>query len=294
MVDTYTGNESRVYVISESTFGQFPATPAMLGVSAEDFEPSFDSSLKPVMGIGSRDPQSLKNGLWKLDLKLTHIMPPSNPFVLIDYAFSLQSFSTEMIWYKGNFSAASDILDLAYSGCRINKLSVECKNEDYIKATVEIMAQTIGIGSQKCGTTYTDYDDATSFFNASIQRGDATGGNLTDIGRVTDWKFDVDNNLKAVTTIPAAGSTILLLKCLQAKNRVLSGELTFEFETLAEFLDVFSANEFSLKFVLSETTTGVYVLFTGCKWNKPTTPTKVDDLVSCKATFTATGVTVSD
>ncbi len=294
MVDTYSGNESRVYVTLESTYGVMPENASMWGVSAENFEPSFDSSLKKVMGIGSRDPQALKNGLWKLDLKLTHILPPSNPFALIGNAFSLASFSTEMIWYKGVFDSASDILDLVYNGCRINKLSVECKNEDFIKATIEIMAQTVGIGAQKTGTTYTDYNDATSFFKATVQRGDASGANLVDLDRVTDWKFDVDNNLKAVVTIPPAGSTILLLKSLQAKNRVLSGELTFEFETLAEFLDVFSAAEFSLKFNLSETTTGLYIIFTGCKWDKPSIPTKVDDLVSCKATFTATGIQVSD
>ena len=246
------------------------------------------------MGIGSRDPQALKNGLWKLDLKLMHILPPSNPFVLLDYAFSLASFTTEMIWYKGIFDSATDILDLVYNGCRINKLSVECKNEDYIKATVEIMAQTIGIGAQKTGTTYTDYDDATSFYNASVLRGDAAGETFTDIGRVTDWKFDIDNNLKSVVTIPVAGSTILLLKCLQAKNRVLSGELTFEFETLSEYLDVFSASEFSLQFLLSETNSAIFIVFTGCKWDKTNIPTKVDDLVSCKGTFTATGVAISE
>ena len=55
------------------------------------------------------------------------------------------------------------------------------------------------------------------------------------IRRVTDWKFSVENHLKEV---PVIGSTTYLLKYLQARQRELSGELTFEFESKAEFDDV--------------------------------------------------------
>ena len=46
MVDTYSGNESRVYITPESTYGVMPTGASMLGVSAENFEPSFDSMSK--------------------------------------------------------------------------------------------------------------------------------------------------------------------------------------------------------------------------------------------------------
>lgn len=101
------------------------------------------------------------------------------------------------------------------------------------------------------------------------------------------------NNLEHTYTVAAAGKTTALtsdlLKYLQERNRVLTGEVTFEFENRAEYYDVVNDSEFSLKFGLGLTN---YALFKYCKWDNINAPTKSEDLISLKAPFTAREVTL--
>jgi len=70
----------------------------------------------------------------------------------------------------------------------------------------------------------------------------------------------------------------------------LTGDLTFEFESKQEFDDVIDDSEFSLKFGLGGTNSA---LFKYCKWENVSTPTRVEDLVSLKATFVARDLIIS-
>jgi hypothetical protein len=287
MVETYGGQESRVYFIVESSYGVTPANPAMVGINSESFEPEIDPSLIKVMGVGSRDPQALLKGLRKPHLKFTHTLPSTAPITFIQHAQTLDSLSVQVLYYKGLFASATDIISLLHLGCRFDKLSVECSAESYIKSTVDLIGQDLAVGTDKIsGATYGDYAGAVPFYQSSVQRGNGDGSGLTAITRVTDWKFNIENNLKEV---PVIGSTAYLLKYLQARQRVLSGEVTFEFESKGEFDDVVNDAEFSLSFGLGSNS----ALFKYCKWNKVTVPTKIEDLVSLKASFVARDVVMS-
>jgi hypothetical protein len=62
---------------------------------------------------------------------------------------TLNSLSIQVLWYKGLFASATDIISLLYKGCRIDKLTVECSIEDFVKATVELIGQDVKLEQAK-------------------------------------------------------------------------------------------------------------------------------------------------
>lgn len=289
MVETYGAHETRVYFVVEENYGQTPLNPEMLGLNAENVDAGVDPSLIQIRGVGSRDLQALKYGIRRPTLKVSHVLPSTAPIGFIQHTQTLNSLSVQVLWYKGLFAEATDIISLLYKGMRIDKLSVECSIDDFIKATVELVGQNVEAGISKIsGATYTDYAGAVSYGESFVQRGYGDGSGLTDILRVTDWKFTIENNLKPVPVIRTASAH--LLKYLPARHRSLSGELTFEFEDKQEFEDVIGDAEFSLKFGLGGSNSA---LFKYCKWEEVTAPTRIEDLVSLKAKFVARDVVIS-
>jgi hypothetical protein len=288
-VVTYGGHESRVYFVVESTYGVVPANPSLVGINAEQVEPELDPSLIKVMGIGSRDPQALLRGLRKPHLKFHHILPSDAPTAFIQHAQTLSSLSVEVLYYKGLWTSPTNINGLVFTGCMFDKLTVECNVESYIKSTAELIAQTLSTETSRIsGATYGDHVGAIPFNQSYVQRGNGDGTGLTPVTRVTDWKFNIENHLKEVPVI-VSGATAILLKYLQARQRVLSGEVTFEFESKAEFDDVLNDSEFSLQFGFGTSN----ALFKYCKWEKVASPTKIEDLVSLKASFIARDLVIS-
>ncbi|MEM3731727.1 MAG: phage tail tube protein [Candidatus Bathyarchaeia archaeon] len=289
MVETYGAHECRVYFVVESTYGETPANPSMNGINSESLDVGVDPSLVKVRGVGSRDFAAFKKGLRKPTLKFGHVLPSAAPIAFIQHAQTLNSLSVQVLWYKGSFAEATDIISLLYKGCRIDKLSVECSVEECIKASVELLAQDVVVGNSKLtGATYADYAGAVLYHESFVKRGAADGSNLADVERVTDWKFTIENNLKPVPVIRSSNAH--LLKYLLARHRNLEGELTFEFEDKSEFEDVINDSEFSLKFGLG----GAYsALFKYCKWEDVSAPTRIEDLVSLKAKFVARDVVIS-
>jgi hypothetical protein len=126
------------------------------------------------------------------------------------------------------------------------------------------------------------------FYESFVQRGAGDGSGLTAIDRATEWKFTVENNLKQVPVIRSTDG--YLLKYLPARHRNLTGELVFEFESRQEYDDVVNDSEFSLKFGLGGTSSAI---FKYCKWQNIGTPTKIEDLVSLKASFVARDLVIS-
>jgi hypothetical protein len=278
-----------VYFVVEENYGETPSNPEMLSVNAENVDAEIDPSLIQIRGVGSRDLQALKYGMRRPTLKVSHVLPSTAPTSFIQHAQTLNSLSVQVLWYKGHFAEATDIISLLYKGMRIDKLSVECSIDDFVKAAVELIGQNVTVGVNKLsGASYTDHAGAVSYSESFVQRGAADGSNLTDIERVTDWKFTMENNLKPVPVIRSAYA--YLLKYLPARHRILSGELTFEFEDKQEFEDVIADAEFSLKFGLGGNNG---VLFKYCKWENVAAPTRLEDLVSLKARFVARDVVIS-
>ena len=260
----------------------------MVGVNTEGVEPGLVPGLIKIRGIGNRDLQSLTKGLRKVELKIPSVLTSISPIAFIQHAQTLTSLSIEVLYYKGLFSSPTDVISFLYKGCRINKLDVECKVEEVMKATVELIGQNVVIGVAKIGESYGDYSGAVPFSDSYVSRGAGDGSSQVAVEQVIDWKFSIENNLKPVTVIKTTDA--YMIKYLPARHRNLSGELTFEFEDKSEFDDIINDTEFSLKFGLGSTYSA---LFKYCKWEDVGTPTKIEDLVSLKAKFASRDVYIT-
>ena len=280
----YGAHEAKIYYVQETNYGETPANPSMTGIKAENVEPALNPNLIKVRGIGSRDLQAIRKGLRHVSLKLAYPLPSDAPINFLQHTQTLDSLSIEVFYEK-----ASGIIDLLHKGCRIDKATVECGIEDVLKATVELLGQNVVVGTAKiAGATYADYAGAVPFYESFVQRGAGDGSGLTAVERVTDWKFTIENNLKQVPVIRSTNGEVL--KYLPVRHRSLSGELVFEFESKQEYDDMINDSEFSLKFGLGGANTA---LFKYCKWENVSTPTRIEDLVSLKATFVARDVVIS-
>jgi hypothetical protein len=280
MVDTYGAHEARIYYVQETTYGTTPDTPSMAGVPAESLEPAINPSNIKLRGIGSIDLQAIKKGLRTPSVKVAYPLPSDAPIDFLQHVKAEldHSLSVQVLYYKGLFSEATDIISLLHTGCKFQKLTVECHIEDVVKATAELLGQDLTVGTAKItGATYGDRAGAIPFYESYVKKG------VTTLERVSDWKFDIVNNLKPVPVIKTGGH---ILKYLSHRHRNLTGELTFEFEDKEEFDDVINETEFDLEFGLGGTNKAV---FTGCRWENVVTPTRIEDLIALKAGFVAKG-----
>jgi len=285
MPETYSAHESRVYYVEETAYGQTPASPSMLGVPAESIEPAVNPNNIKLRGVGSVDLQSIKKGLRVPTLKISYPLPSDAPINFLQNAKTElnKSFSVQVLYYKGVFTEATDIISLLYTGCKFQRATVECGVEDVVKASVELLAQGLATGTAKLtDASYAGNDGAVPFYESYVKKGTAT------LERVTDWKWTIENNLKQVPVIRTPNGNVL--KYLPQRHRDLTGEVVFEFESKEEFDDVINDAEFTLEFGLGGTSKAV---FSGCKWENTAAPTRIEELVSLKATFVAKTVTIS-
>ncbi len=285
MPETYSAHESRVYYVDETAYGQTPTNPSMLSIPAESLEPAVNPNNIKVRGVGSADLQAVKKGLRAANLKIAYSLPSDAPINFLQYARKEleKSLSIQVLYYKGVFASATDIISLLYAGCKFQKMQVECSIEDVVKATAELLAQNLTVGTAKIAdATYADYGGAVPFYESYIKKDTAT------LDRVTDWKFTVENNLKQVPVIRATNGH--LLKYLPHRHRSLTGEVVFEFESKEEFDNIINDDEFTLEFGLGGSNKAT---FSGCKWENATAPTRIEELVSLKAEFVAKTFTIT-
>jgi hypothetical protein len=285
MPETYSAHEGKIYYIDEVTYGQTPSNPTMLGVPAESIEPTLNPNNIKLRGVGSIDLQAIKRGLRVPSIKIAYPLSSDAPINFLQYARAelAKSLSLQVLYYKGVFSEATDIISLLYTGCKIQSTTVQCSIEDVVRASMELLSQDVTSGTAKIsGATYLDYGGAVPFYESYVKKDAAT------LERVTDWKFTIENNLKQVPVIRSPNGNIL--KYLPYRYRDLTGEVVFEFESKEEFDDVISDREFALEFGLG----GAYkAVFGGCKWENTQVPTRIEELVSLKAAFVAKTVTIT-
>ena len=285
MPETYSAHETRIYYVDETVYGQTPSTPPMLSVPAESLEPAINPNNIKVRGVGSSDLQAVKKGLRAPSLKISYPLPSDAPINFLQYARTEleKSLSIQLLYYKGVFSAATDVISLLYTGCKFQKLQVECSIEDVVKANTELLANDLTAGTAKLtGATYADYAGAVPFYESYIKKDTVT------LDRVTDWKFTVENNLKQVPVIRQTNGHII--KYLPHRHRDLTGEVVFEFESKEEFDNIINDNEFTLEFGLGGSNKAT---FSGCKWENATAPARIEELVSLKAEFVAKTFTIT-
>src|SRR3989304_4749981 len=225
MPETYSAHESRVYYVEETAYGQTPTNPSMLSVPAESIEPTVNPNNIKLRGVGSIDLQAIKKGLRAPSLKISYPLPSDAPINLLKSARAEldKSLSIQLLYYKGSFASATDMISLIYSGCRVQRVTDDCSIEDVVKATAELLAQNATSGTAKItGASYADHSGAVPFYESYVKKG------TTTLERVTDWKFTVENNLRQVPVIRATNGNIM--KYLPYRHRDLTGELVFEFE----------------------------------------------------------------
>jgi len=275
----YGAHEAKAYYVEESTYGVTPTNPTMLGIAtAESLEPALNPGLIKVRGTGSRDLQAIRKGVRQVELKIAYNLPSEAPINFLQHVQTLNSLSVEVIYEK-----STGIIDLLHKGCRFNRLTVECSAEGLLKAVAELIGQDVAVGTSKIsGATYADYSGAVPYYESYVKKGGTT------LERVTDFSFTIENNLKRVPVIRTTSGH--LLKYLPERHRNCSGEITFDFETKEEFDDIINDAEFSLEFGLGGTNKAV---FSNCKWESVSPPTKIEDLVSVKAPFVAKTVAIS-
>ena len=120
---------------------------------------------------------------------------------------------------------------------------------------------------------------------------DATVSERNIIYSIVGNNLTMLNNLVNTYVVSADTKTIALvsnlLKYLRERHRDLTGELTFEFENRARFYDVIADKEFSVQLGLGDTKS---FLFKYCKWDNIIAPTRIEDLISLRAPFTARNV----
>jgi len=285
MPETYSAHESRVYYVDEAAYGQTPTNPAMLSVPAESVEPAVNPNNLKLRGVGSVDLQAIKRGLRAPSLKVGYPLPSEAPTDFLQYAKTEleKSLSIQVLYYKGAWASAADIVSLLYTGCKFQKVTVECGIEDVVKANAELLAQDIATGTAKIsGATYADYVGAVPFYESYVKKDTAT------LDRVTDWKFAIENNLKPVPVIRSTNGHIL--RYLPHRHRALTGEVVFEFESKEEYDNVINDAEFTLEFGLGGSSKAV---FSNCKWENAASPARIEELVSLKAEFVAKTFTIS-
>ena len=275
----YGAHEAKAYYVEESTYGVTPTNPTMLGIAtAESVEPALNPGLIKVRGTGSRDLQAIRKGVRQVGLKIAYNLPSDSPINFLQHVQTLKSLSVEVIYEK-----STGIIDLLHKGCRFNRLTVECSVEGLLKAVADLIGQDVAVGTSKIsGATYADYSGAVPYYESYVKKGGTT------LERVTDFSFTIENNLKRVPVIRTTSGH--LLKYLPERHRNCSGEVTFDFETKQEFDDVINDTEFSLEFGLGGTNKAV---FSNCKWESVSPPTRIEDLVSVKAPFVAKTVAIS-
>jgi len=275
----YGAHEAKAYFIEETNYGETPGgsgQPAMVAIGVvQEVEPALDPGLVKIHGIGSRDLQYIRRGLRQADLKVS--FAPQN-INFLQHATTLTSLSVEVFYEK-----SSGIISLNHKGCRINRLTVEASAEEIMKVTAELIGQNVVVGAAKIGASYGDYSDAPLvWYDTYIKKG------VTTLGKVTDYRFVIGNNLQRIPVIRTSEGH--LLKYLCERQRELSGEIVCDFETKEELDEIVNDTEFTLEFGLGGTHKAV---FSNCKWSANSLATRAEELVSQKLSFAAKSVAVS-
>jgi len=281
----YPGAQSKFNYRVESYFGEpLPTNPTFTQLTCDNIEPLIDTALIKVRGCGSRDLIAVKRGIVKPEIKISLPLP----------ADDIMSFIYNVV---SNFALTCHILDegpdelvnILYSGVRIDKATISCAIEDVLRADAELIAQDVTSASTKpAGATYNEVGGAVRWEDITVQKGNADGSNLTEFNVCTDFKFSIANNLKSIGVIRSTTPT--KPKYIIPKQRDLTGELNCIFENKDQYYEAASGG-FSLKFNLSA---GKFVLFKDCQWENVGSVRRPEDIVSLKLAFTAQSISTSE
>ncbi len=281
----YAGATSKFNYILEDYLGApLPPNPIFKTLTADDIEPAIDPSLVKIRGCGTRDLVALKRGLLKADLKVAYPLPSDDIMNFVHHVVDCFALTVSVL-----DEGQDELVDLLYTGSRIDKATISCSMEDVLRAECDLMSQDVtGASAKPAGATYDLLSGAVSWEDIAVLKGNADGSNLSPFEVTTDWKFTIANNLKRVGVIRASNPT--KPKYIVPRHRDLSGELTCTFENKDQYYAA-ADGSFSLKFDLSA---GKYFLFKNCQWANVSSVRRPEDIIAMKLGFTAESFTDSE
>jgi hypothetical protein len=205
---SYGGHEAKFYYVAEAVYGRIPVNPAMVGVETPlSIEPSVNPANIKLRGTGTRDLSQIKKGSRQTNLKVYYVVPISGASDLLNFIISLDSLAIEVVYEKLD---PARIFDLRFTGCKIDKATVECSVDDVMKAAIEFIGQNmIPEAAKISGATYNEYAGAIPFNETYVSKGAGDGSLQVVLDTVTDWKWNVENNLKRVPVIRLDPSSLL-------------------------------------------------------------------------------------
>jgi len=180
------------------------------------------------------------------------------------------------------FVEATNIVSLMMLGQKLNKLSIEVPEEDFIDVTAACVGQNFSLGAAKQADSYGNIPsaDPLSWFETYIKKGGV------EIGRFGKWSLEIDNHVIRKPVVRSTNAD--LAKYLLATTRDVKGEIEAYFEDNSELNDVKNDTEFELKLYIGTK----YFTVSGCKWDYARIPTSVQDF-PIKLPMPFTGKTVS-
>ncbi len=254
MVETYCVENEKLFWKSEPVFGFPPETPySMFQQVCSSIELNVDANNIVVHGSGFIDPIAIKRGLLQPSLRAKFPLAAANPVGLIQNNVQElnQSLRLALCFFHGDFEAPSDLVFWDFAGARFNKAVLSCDVTDggIVFCDADFVAQNLMISNSKPqNVSFMDTMDV-----PAVCRFVKVNGNPCE--RVTGWKVAIDNSCRAVQVIRS--DEAFLAKYIPWGKRVLSGELTLEFESKSEAASVLLDTELSsLRFDLGQNQAG--------------------------------------
>jgi hypothetical protein len=274
----YPGAGSKFNYILESYLGApLPPNPPFKTIIADDIVPDVDPALVKIRGCGTRDLVALKRGLLKAGLKIAYPLPSDDIMNFVHHVVDCFALTISVL-----DEGPDELVDLLYTGSRIDKATISCSIEDVLRAECDLISQDVtGASAKPAGATYQLLGGAVSWADVQVFKGNADGSNLQPFEVATDWKFTIANNIKRIGVMRATNPT--KPKYITPCQRDLFGELTCTFENKDQYYAA-ADGAFSLKFDLSA---GKYFLFKDCQWDKVSSTRRPDDVADLKLSFTA-------
>ena len=100
MVFPFGAHETKLYYVEETEYGVIPTNPSMTGLKAENVEPWLSPSLIKLRGIGSRDLQAIKRGMWEARLGIAYPLPSDAPVNFLQHIQTLNSLTIELTYER--------------------------------------------------------------------------------------------------------------------------------------------------------------------------------------------------
>jgi hypothetical protein len=287
------GEEANVVYMVESVYGVLPSAPRTwlwIGV-IDSVEPSIDPSLLQMRGAGSRYASYLKQGLRKVDLKLTYLYQNKTFLSNIVTGLPLGSgvpFSAEVYWNKVTDGTVQ--VSLVHTGCLLDQVSISGKvvsgQDMEVMVDAQIIAQNVDprtthpTGTNNYPTPPVTVPKLTSDCSIEIP----TGGPLEVF---SEFALTIKNNLKRHPVIRSTDGK--LLKWLIGRGYEIELELT-AFLLNTDFLTGLVGNwtgEITVRIG-----TDVYTL-TGCSYDATSIPGKVQSETPEKIKFIAKSLAIT-